>query len=374
MGSVGDWWSETRDRLLTRPGFRQWAAAFPLTRWVARRRARALFDLCAGFVYSQILLACVRLQAFDRLRDGPLSADQFAAAVGLHRPAAERLLLAAVALRLFEHRTGDRFGLGPLGAAMVDNPAVAAMVQHHASVYLDLADPVALLTGKSDGTHLAQFWPYGDPGEKHLSDESVAAYTRLMSATQPLVTEEILAAFPFDRHRHLLDVAGGDGTFLAAVAARHPGLQVTLFDLPAVADRARERFEAGGIGDRARAVGGSFRADPLPRGADVASLVRVVHDHDDPVVRGLLRAAFDALTPGGVLLIAEPLAEAPGAETTGDAYFGFYLLAMGHGRPRTVAALSELLAEAGFVRIRAIPTRLPLQVGIVVAEKPQNTP
>lgn len=372
MGSFGAWWSEARDRLLTRPDFRQWAAAFPPTRWVARRRARALFDLCAGFVYSQVLLACVRLQAFDHLREGPMGAEQFAAAVGLPRPAAERLLRAAVALELVEHRDGERFGLGPLGAAMVDNPAVAAMVEHHASVYRDLADPVALLKGGAGDTRLAQFWPYGEPGEKCLSEDQVAAYTRLMSDTQPLVTEEILAAFPFERHRHLLDVAGGDGTFLAAVAGRHPALQVTLFDLPAVANRAAARFEAAGIADRARAVGGSFRTDPLPRGADVVSLVRVVHDHDDPVARGLLRATFEALPPGGVLLIAEPLAEAAGAETTGDAYFGFYLLAMGHGRPRTVAGLAALLTETGFARVRSIPTRLPLQVGMVVAEKPLN--
>ena len=45
------------DGLLASPRFRRWAAAFPLTRPIARRRARELFDLCAGFVYSQVLLA-----------------------------------------------------------------------------------------------------------------------------------------------------------------------------------------------------------------------------------------------------------------------------------------------------------------------------
>ena len=60
-----------RDRLLASPGFQRTAAAFPLTRPIARRRARALFDLCAGFVYSQVLLACVRLRLFDILAEGP---------------------------------------------------------------------------------------------------------------------------------------------------------------------------------------------------------------------------------------------------------------------------------------------------------------
>ena len=50
-----------RERLLTSPAFQRWAEANLLTRWIARRRATQVFDLMAGFVYSQVLLACVRL-------------------------------------------------------------------------------------------------------------------------------------------------------------------------------------------------------------------------------------------------------------------------------------------------------------------------
>ena len=367
-------WPGFRDRLLTQPAFRNWAAAFPLTRPIARRRARALFDLCAGFVYSQVLLACVRLKVFDHLAAGPLPLEALAPKLGLPPEAAERLLRAAVSLRLVERRRAELYGLGPLGVAMVDNAAVSAMVEHHAAVYADLGDPVALLRGEGRRTQLADFWPYGDPGEAALPDERVAAYTRLMSATQPLVTEEILAAYPFGSHRHLLDVGGGDGTFLAAVAKRHPNLRVTLFDLPAVARLAGDRFREAGLSARADAVGGSFQADPLPKDADIISLVRVVHDHDDAVVHRLLRAAYDALPPGGVLLVAEPMAEAPGAETTGDAYFGFYLLAMGHGRPRSREGLQALLQRAGFTGTRSLPTRLPLQTGVLVSTRPARQP
>ena len=50
-------WFELRNRLLASPAFQSWASAFPLTRPIARRRAKAAFDLTAGFVYSQVLLA-----------------------------------------------------------------------------------------------------------------------------------------------------------------------------------------------------------------------------------------------------------------------------------------------------------------------------
>ena len=188
-----------------------------------------------------------------------------------------------------------------------------------------------------------------------------------MSASQSLVAEEIIDAYPLRGHRCLLDVGGGDGTFLAAVGARVPQLQLMLFDLPAVAARARARLDAAGLGPRATVYPGSFLRDELPRGADVVSLVRVVHDHDDATVRTQLAAVQRCLPRGGTLLIAEPMAGFRGAEAMADAYFGIYLWAMGQGRARTVAELTQLLAAAGFVGIRAVPTRLPLQTSLLLA-------
>jgi demethylspheroidene O-methyltransferase len=359
---------EARDRLLASPRFQRLAAASPLTRRIARRRAQALFDLCAGFVYSQILLTCVRLDLFEILAEGPQSIQALSARLRLPVDAATRLLRAATALGLVASRGADRYGLGVLGAPMVGNEAVAAMVEHHALLYADLHDPVALLRGEGNGTALSQYWAYAsDERLPPVQAQRVAAYTRLMSASQPIVAGEILAAYSFRRHRCLLDVGGGDGTFLAAVAAGAPDLRLMLFDLPAVADRARARFAAQRIEVRATAFAGSFLSDRLPPGADVASLIRVLHDHEDDAVLAILRAVHAALPAGGTLLVAEPLAETAGAEAMGDAYFGFYLLAMGRGRPRSANELFSLLAQAGFRSARQIATHIPMQTGLIVA-------
>jgi demethylspheroidene O-methyltransferase len=165
----------------------------------------------------------------------------------------------------------------------------------------------------------------------------------------------------------LLDVGGGDGAFLAAAALLAPGLELILFDLPPVAARAKIRFAALGIADRLSAVGGDFLTAPLPRGADVIALVRVLHDHDDGAAILLLRAIRRVLPPGGVLLIAEPMSGTRGAEPAGDAYFGIYLLAMRSGRPRTADQIMALLRGAGFKRMRLAPTRNPLLVRLIVA-------
>ncbi len=360
--AVASW----RDRLVANPRFRRWAVAFPLTRPLARRRTRALFDLCAGFVYSQILVACVRLRLFDILAEGPLSESVLAARLSLPADSARRLLLAAVSLKLVARRAGDRYGLGPLGAAMVGNAAVREMVLHHATLYGDLADPVALLRGGE--TALSGYWPYA--GAAHpaaLGGGEVASYTALMAASQPLVADEILDAYRLDRHRCLLDIGGGDGSFLVAAGRRAPALRLILFDLPPVTARAPARFAAAGMAARAQAVGGDFRADALPDGADIVSLVRVIHDHDDATALTILRAARRALPADGVLLLAEPMAGTPGAEPIGDAYFGFYLLAMGRGRARTQAELTVLLGQAGFGGVRAARTRTPLLTSLLVA-------
>jgi len=380
-----------RDRWLSNPKFQRWAAAFPLTRPTARKRARALFDVCAGFVYSQILFACVRLKLFDALAEGPLGAAELATRLQVPLDSTERLLEAAVSLQLVDRRPGDRFGLGSLGAALVGNPAVGAMVEHHRLLYADLCDPVGLLRGEVRETELGKYWQYAkgntSPRRSLEGTENGAAaaantaaatgeraddYSALMSNSQSLVSAEILDAYSLAKHQWLLDVGGGEGGFLIEAGKRHKHLKLQLFDLPAVAQRARARFASLDLAPRVEARGGDFLTDPLPQGADVISLVRVVHDHDDDAVMVLLRAAHRALPASGTLLLAEPMMGTPGAEPVGDAYFGFYLLAMGQGRPRSPETLHRMLRTAGFDSSHLLGTHQPLQTRLIVARKPRH--
>jgi len=361
-------WRTLRDRLLADPRFQRWAAAFPLTRSVARRESRALFDLCAGFVYSQVLLACVDLRLFEALRHGPHATRNLAQRLGLEPMAAWRLLEAASALRLAEGDDASGWRLGPLGAVLSGSPGIAAMVGHHRLLYDDLRDPVALLRGQGKPTRVAQFWSYARTGRPAAIDPAgVAAYSALMSESQSLLADDVLDAYPVHRHRCLLDVGGGEGAFLEAVARRAPRLRLMLFDLPPVADRARLRLAEAGVAGRVAIHAGDFAADRLPDGADLVSLVRVVHDHDDAAALQLLRAVREVLSPGGVLLIAEPMSGQAGTEPMADAYFGLYLLAMGQGRPRTPEEVVGLARSAGFRDARLRRTARPLLASVVVA-------
>lgn len=324
-----------------------------------------MFDLCAGFVYSQVLAAVVEVGLIEALAAGPRRAEDLALALSLPVEGAQQLLDAATSLKLTERRHDARYGLGIHGASLLGNPAVAAMVKHHALLYRDLTDPVALLREGNSRSELRGFWGYvGD--SRPQSERDVSGYSQLMASSLSLIAEDILEAYPQRRHRCLLDVGGGEGAFLESVAARAPHLSLVLFDLPPVATRARARLARAGLSSRTTVVEGDVFEDALPEGADLATLVRVIHDHDERQSLHILRAVRRALAPGGVLLLAEPMAGTSGAEPVG-AYFGFYLLAMGQGRPRTADHLRALLLEAGFATVRARRTRRPLLTQLLVA-------
>ncbi|MBX9813212.1 MAG: methyltransferase [Proteobacteria bacterium SG_bin5] len=362
-------WVAWRNRLLADPGVQRAMLRLPGLRWLVQSKARTMFDRVAGFAYSQILAAAIELDLFERLRAAPATTDELATEWAMPVAGAERLLRALAALDLVEPLSGQMsqpWTLAPDGAALLGNPGIAAMIAHHRLLYADLADPVALLRRGGGGGALQGFWHYArDAGQG--PEGAVSDYSRLMAASQPLVAELVIGAYRFARHRAMLDVGGGEGAFAAAVARAVPGLAIGLFDLPEVGKRAAARIEAAGLGARVQVHGGSFLGDPLPRGHDLITLVRVLHDHDDAPALALLRAVRAALPPGGRLVIAEPMAGARGAKRMGDAYFGLYLWAMGSGRPRRPDEIGALLGEAGFKTWRRRPTALPLNAQLVIA-------
>lgn len=366
-------WLNGRNRVLANPGFQRMAMRNWLLRRTARFHANAMFQVISGFVQTKALTATVDAGIIARLAQGPATGAELAQGAGLAADAMQRLLGAARAIDLVELAAPDLWVLGQRGAALSSNQGALAMIEHHKIFYDDLADPIALLKGGRGNSRLAKFWTYAPAAgrsEPAAAGESaeVAPYSALMAASQPMVAQQVIDAYRFDRHQCLMDVGGGHGAFLAEVAARHPRLAMKLCDLPAVIDGAKAALAARGL-SHVQLYAGSFRDDPLPQGADVLSLVRICHDHDDGVVRALLKKAHAALPVGGRLLIAEPMADTPGARAKGDAYFGLYLWAMGSGRPRTAADYVALLAEAGFSSAREVGTSLPMVTRLIVAER-----
>lgn len=374
-GAWRDAFRRQLERLYASPTLYRWSLANPLTRWVTRRRTERLFDLMAGFVHSQVMLGCVRLDLFRLLHQAPADLDTIARRLALPAPALQRLLLSAVALGLLEHRSQGRFGLGPLGVPLATHPGIAQMIEHNHLLYEDMRDPLAFLQNAWQGS-MAAYWPYAHDAQaaEHHAQDTFRRYSELMAASQGFVVQEILSSYHFAEHRCVLDVGAGKGRFAGALARQAPHLRLQLFDLPPVLALAREAVDPD-LHDRLQFHPGSFLHDPLPAGADLITLVRVAHDHPDEVLRALLRKVHDALPLGGALLLAEPMAQPngePGAPS--DAYFHFYLLAMGAGRLRTPDELRHLMEQAGFSHVELVPNAMPIHTRILIGRKSRCLP
>jgi demethylspheroidene O-methyltransferase len=356
------------NRLAASRGFQAWASRFPFTRGIAKREGEALFDLVAGFVHSQVLHALVELRVLHMLLDAPATARAVAGRTNLDPRRAEVLLRAGVALGLMKLRRDGRFALSRRGAALLGVPGLEAMILHHRAFYRDLEDPVAFLRDGAD-TELARFWPYVFGKAAEIEPEVARTYSDLMADSQALVAEETLRTVDFGGIARLMDVGGGSGAFLAAVASAYPKLQATLFDLPEVVPAAAERFRRAGLGDRVTVTGGSFRDEPLPRGADAISLVRVLYDHADETVALLLGRVREALPPGGRVIISEPMTGGTRPSRPGDTYFALYTMSMGTGRTRAPAEIASLLDAAGFADVAVRTTRRPFVTSVVEARQ-----
>ncbi len=207
-----------RDRLLASPAFHRGVLRFLPARLIARRRARQLFDIAAGFTYSQILAACIQLNLFERLRSGPVDLQTLCREHELEPEALLRLLRGAAGLGLLQPAGEDQWRLGELGAASLGSPGIAAMVRHHHMLYSDLCDPVALLRDRSQ-SRLGDYWAYAaKPG---FSESGTAvSYSELMAQSQSFVADDVLANCSLRGRRRLLDVGGGSGVFAAEALQR----------------------------------------------------------------------------------------------------------------------------------------------------------
>jgi demethylspheroidene O-methyltransferase len=336
-------------RLALSPRFHRWAARVPGLRWKARVEGAELFSILSGFVQSQALVALVEGRVLHFLASGPMDTEDLSRRCAIPPAPLLVLLRAGAALKLLSGDRKGRWHLAPRGAAFLTVPGLEPMVRHHHVLYGDLSDPLAFFRGQTE-TQLAGFWPYVF-GTLAQEDAGLAArYSRLMAESQVLVAEDTLRLVDLSKRRHLLDVGGGTGAFLAEVGRVHPGLQLSLFDMPAVLAGVPAQLR-----DRLALHPGSFRTDPLPGGADTISLIRVLYDHDDSTAASLLAKVHAALPAGGMILVSEPMSGGDRPDPATDVYFAIYTLAMRTGRTRSGAEIGALLGATGFTNVRFQP-------------------
>jgi SAM-dependent methyltransferase len=143
-----------------------------------------------------------------------------------------------------------------------------------------------------------------------LSPEDLGATRRWVRLTTGLTRYEsagLLALHRFAPDARVLDIGGNSGEMARALCAAYPGIQATVFDLPAVCELGRAHLKDTPEAARIRFAAGDMRRDALPGGMDAAILKSVLHDWPDEDACRLLDAAAAALKPGGRIVIFERL-------------------------------------------------------------------
>ena len=202
-----------------------------------------------------------------------------------------------------------------------------------------------------------------DPNRYPWFEQFIGTYTQ--------VNRDRVASLPlFSRCRRILDVGGNNGEMALAIARLNPGCRVTVYDFPAVVEKAEERFRAAGLSDRLDTIGGDILERALPAGYDCILYSHVVEMFSPARYTEMLRRAFDALPSGGGICIFSPVVfddeTGPLVSAVFSSYFLF--LANGEGKFHSVKSISGWMADIGFREITR--HRLPMYEVVLAGTRP----
>ncbi len=316
----------------------------------------AIMQLGLGFWGSKALLSAVELGLFTELASGgPLNANALAARLGVHGRGARDFLDALVALRMLDRGEDGRYR---------NTPA--------ADLFLDRAKP-SYIGGMLEmaNARLYPFWGSltealrtGEPqneakrggdlfGELYADPERLRAFLKAMTGLSLGPARAMAAKFPWRDHRTVIDIGCAEGGLPVAIASAHPHLSGGGFDLPAIRPHFEAHVAAHGLSDRLSFHPGDFFADPLPR-ADVLVMGHILHDWDLDKKRLLLAKAFDALPPGGALVVYEAMIDDARRENAFGLLMSLNMLIETRGGfDYTAADCMGWMREAGFREARA---------------------
>jgi hypothetical protein len=312
--------------------------------------------ITARQITTRAITAAVALGVADALADGPLDADQLAAATATRVDPLRRLLRVLVAEGIVRHGRGG-YALTRLGRALRDDApgSVAGWARYlaaewHWDLWGRLEDSV-----RTGGT--AQLAHHGEPffAWFEARPEAASVFGAAMDSVTAIATPAIITACDLRGCGSVVDVGGGQGALLTALLAANPGVRGILFDQASVIAAARERTLRG----VELAAGDMFTA--VPAGHDAYVLKWILHDWDDPDAARLLAAVRSAARPGARLLAVEmvrPDDDGPHAALLLD----LAMLLLTGGRERTAAEYAELLRGAGFALRRVVATASPFSV------------
>jgi predicted O-methyltransferase YrrM len=323
-----------------------------------------------AFWPSKTLLSAVELGVFTRLGGGTMTGGELQNSLGLHRRADPDFFDTLVALRFLE-RDGDgpdaRYRNTRETAAFLDKKS-----PHYMGGFLEMANArlypfwgdltEALRTGqpqnetKHGGASVFE--------ELYRKPERLEQFMEAMAGISAGNFKALTAKFDFSRYQTLCDVGGANGLLSILVAQAHPHMRCISADLPAATAIAARKITAAGLSDRVAARPIDFFADPLPH-VDMITMGMILHDWNLEKKMDLVRAAYDALPPGGAFVVIENIIDDARRENVFGLMMSLNMLVeFGEAFDFTGADFSRWCSTVGFRRIEVIHLAGPASAAI----------
>lgn len=298
------------------------------------------------------------LRLADHVAAGHTEVTELARQAGTAPEATARLLRYLAARGVFKESAPGEFVLTPAAELLLsDNPRGVHQPLNGDGTrsHIERAYPrleSAVRTGRP--AYAGGFYAH-----VHADPERAAAFAAVTARRTAATAEALAQAYDWSSVGTVVDVGGGDGTLLAELLRRHPGLRGTVLDLPETAALAERRFAAEGLDGRGRAVGGSYRGR-LPA-ADAYVVANILMDCPDDEARQVLRGCRAAGGAGARVLCVDPLTGGEGApEGASELHtlIDLHGLLLTGGRLRDQSELDEMAASVGLraASSRELPT------------------
>ena len=309
------------------------------------------------------LLAGMQLDLFTPLKDGPMSAEQIADAIGVGSAKLKPLLYALVVAGLLTVE-GELFANTDAANRFLVRGRPSCMVDTH-QVYSDLWSAV-FKTAESIRTGL--------PQAKHdysaMSKDELQQFFRGTHSQAIARGRELVAKYSFSSCRTLLDVGGGSGGLAIAVTEACPHIQATVVDLPTVTPVTHYFIEEAGAGDRVQVIAADLFRDSVPGSYDAVVLCRLIQVLSPDDARRVLKNINRVVNPGGAIYIIGSILDnsrtsPPDVVMSNLVYMNLY----DEGQAYTEQEHRDWLAEAGFEGFERID--VPQGRVIITARKPR---
>lgn len=273
---------------------------------------QSVMGIANGFQESRVLLTAAELDVFTPLAGGPRTAQDLAQEIGADARALAYLLDAVTALGLLRKDAGAYANTPAAQESLVRGApnSILAALAHFGHLW----DRWGTLTNVVRTGHPAAFEEVNDRGPEFL-EAFLGAMDVIARGTAPQVADAVGLAGT----KRMLDVGGGAASYAIAFARAEPGLKAVVFDLPNVVPIAQRNVAAAGLSGRITTQAGDYRTDTFGSGFDLALLSAIVHSNSPDENAELVRKCYDALEPGGRLVIRDfimsPDRTAPAAGT-----------------------------------------------------------